>query len=156
MAPSKEFTLSCFQEFILPLIQEDYICFYTDGSKFEQDNCTGAGILTFATTGAYASSSSLNLHGRSLGPAYHAENYMWQKHSQSDYLYELEECLGIPFIISPGYWLLLDLCHQKSILLSIMNGHLHQTWIPSHRDIEGNERVDEFVKIGVKQVTELI
>jgi len=38
MAPSKEFTLSCFQEFILPLIQEDYICFYTDGSKFEQDN----------------------------------------------------------------------------------------------------------------------
>jgi len=74
---------------------------------------------------------------------------MWQKHSQSDYLYEFGECLGIPFIISPEYWLLFDLCHQKSILLSITNEYL--TWILSHKGIESNERADELVKLSAKQ-----
>ena len=42
----KKFILSCFQEFIHPLIQEDYVCFYTDGSKFEENNYTGTDIYS--------------------------------------------------------------------------------------------------------------
>ncbi|KYN21743.1 hypothetical protein ALC57_05877 [Trachymyrmex cornetzi] len=43
---SNELILKLFQEFLHPLIQRDYVCFYTDSSRFDPDNFTGAGIYS--------------------------------------------------------------------------------------------------------------
>ncbi|KYN21465.1 Gag-Pol polyprotein [Trachymyrmex cornetzi] len=152
---SKEHILGQLQEFILPLIQEAYVCFYTDGSKSEQDGCTGAGVYspmlqletahrlpaktTIFTTEAWALLVVLKRILDSDTPK--AVIFTDSK--------SVLEAIASSRLNNGNY--LIYAIKNQIYHISNANLHVKLAWIPSHRGIEGNEIADELAKLGAKQ-----
>ena len=45
-------------------------------------------------------------------------------------------------------------CHEITVLckmLSLQNNKIHVSWVPGHREIQGNEHADRLAKAGIKR-----
>ncbi|XP_018375217.1 PREDICTED: uncharacterized protein LOC108768980 [Trachymyrmex cornetzi] len=152
---SNEYILGQFQEFIAPIIQEGYVCFYTDGSKFDQDGLTGAGIFspTLQLEIAHRLPSSVSVFTAEAWAILATLRFILDNNAPkaiilTDSKSVLEAIASSRLDI--GNYLIFAIKNQIH-LTSEANLHVRFAWIPSHRGIADNETADDLAKSGAKQ-----
>ncbi|XP_018374253.1 PREDICTED: ribonuclease H1-like [Trachymyrmex cornetzi] len=147
-----ELIIRQFQEFLYPLDQEDYVSFYTDGSRFDLEDYIGTGI--------YAPSLNLEIAHRlpSGTSVFTAE--AWALLMTIKIICNRNISKAVIFSDSRsvldslastrsdlGNYLIYAIKYQFSQATS-KNLNIKLVWIPSHKGISGNERTDELAKLG--------
>ncbi|KYN15796.1 hypothetical protein ALC57_11980 [Trachymyrmex cornetzi] len=147
-----ELIIRQFQEFLYPLDQDDYVSFYTDGSRFDSEDYTGSGT--------YAPALNLEIAHRLSGTSVFTAE-AWVLLVTIKIICDRDIAKAVVF--SDSRSVLDSLASTRSDLSNYLiyaikhqffqatskNLNIKLVWIPpSHKGISGNERADELAKLG--------